>query len=268
MIITYHFYYSLCFFFSFKKKAKNNARNRKNSISEHDDRVANSQLNENLEDLNEKDDDQDSEKLSPVDHEDEEVWEVKELFGSDEKISRDGDKDYESTLQQHPRNEDDKNDESTLQQHLTNESDKDDEFTLQQHLTNDGDKDHDSTFQQLLTNEGDKDDESTIQKHLTDEGDKNYESTLQQHLPNKLSNGDSNFEDVKKDNPFKVPQFDKNSRISVSCTPDTSSVNPEYSSQVGNPDESKDLAAVFVREVPDAGMFSFILTYCCLFLKS
>lgn len=221
-----------------------------------------------MEDLNEKDDDQDSEKLSPVDHEDEEVWEVKELFGSDEKISRDGDKDYESALQQHPTNEDDKNDECTLQQHLTNESDKDDESTLQQHLTNDGDKKDDSTFQQLLTNEGDKDDESTIQKHLTDEGDKDYESTLQQHLSDEQSNRDSNFEDAKKDNPFKVSQFDKNCRISVCCTPDTSSVNPEYSSQVGNPDESKESVAVFVREVPDAGMFSFILTYCCSFLNS
>lgn len=220
-----------------------------------------------MEDLNEKDDDQDSEKLSPVDHENEEVWEVKELFGSDEKISRDGDKDYESALQQHPTNED-KNDESILQHHLTNESDKDDESTLQQHLTNDGHKDYDSTLQQHLTNEGDKYDESTIQRHLIDEGDKDNQSSLQQHLTNEQSNGDSKFEDVKKDNPKEVSQFDKNSGISVSCTPDTSSVNPEYSSQVGNPDESKELEGAFVKEAPDAGMFSFILTVCCSFLNS
>lgn len=247
VMITYH---SLLFtiFFSFKKKAKNNARNRKNSINEHDDRVVDSQLNENLEDLNEKDDDQVSENVSPVNHEGEEVWEVKELFGSDEKISRDDDKDYVSALQQHPTNESCKNDEPTLQQHLTNESDKNNESTLQQPLAND-----------------DKDDDSTFQKHLTNEGDKDCESTYQQHLTNEQSKGDSNFEAVK--NPFKVSQFDKNSKISVSCIPDASPVNPEYSFQIRNPDESKELVAAFVKEVPVAGMFSFILTDCNSFFS-
>lgn len=197
-----------------------------------------------MEELNEKNDDQVSENVSPVDHEGEEVWEVKELFGSDEKISRDGDKDYESALQQNPTNESCKNDEPTLQQHLTNESNKNNESTLQQPLTNDADKDNDSTSQ----------------KHLTNEGDKDCESTYQQHLTNEQSNGDSNFEAVK--NPFKVSQFDKNSKISVSCIPDASPVNPEYSSQIRNPDESKELVAAFVREVSVAGMFSFILTDC------
>lgn len=199
-----------------------------------------------MEDLNEKDDDQVSENVSPVNHEGEEVWEVKELFGSDEKISRDDDKDYESALQQHPTNESCKNDEPTLQQHLTNKSDKNNESTLQQPLAND-----------------DKDDDSTFQKHLTNEGDKDCESTYQQHLTNEQSKGDSNFEAVK--NPFKVSQFDKNSKISVSCIPDASPVNPEYSLQIRNPDESKELVAAFVKEVPVAGMFSFILTDCSSF---